>query len=65
VVANLGQAGIPFGMSFVGKPWSEEKLIGLAYAFEQKTQTGKTIKPVIVPTTELKVRGAAKYNDDL
>ncbi|MCX2746008.1 amidase [Mangrovivirga sp. M17] len=29
--------GMPVGISFVGRAWSEKKLIGLAYAFEQLT----------------------------
>ncbi|PYH98033.1 amidase signature enzyme [Aspergillus ellipticus CBS 707.79] len=29
--------GIPFGISFLGPKWSEEALIGMAYAFEQRT----------------------------
>ncbi|RHZ63575.1 putative amidase [Aspergillus thermomutatus] len=29
--------GIPFGISFLGPRWSEESLIGMAYAFEQRT----------------------------
>lgn len=30
--------GVPFGISFLGKKWSEEGLIGMAYAFEQRTK---------------------------
>ena len=30
--------GLPVGLSFVGRAWSEPKLIGLAYAFEQATR---------------------------
>ncbi|NMM50308.1 amidase [Marinigracilibium pacificum] len=30
--------GMPIGLSFVGKAWTEKKLIGLAYAFEQLTK---------------------------
>jgi amidase len=30
--------GLPCGISFVGTAWSEAKLIGLAYAFEQATK---------------------------
>lgn len=29
-------AGLPVGVSFMGRPWSEPRLIGLAYAFEQR-----------------------------
>ena len=31
-------AGLPVGLSFVGRPWSEGALIKFAYAFEQATQ---------------------------
>lgn len=44
---------IPFGISFLGEPFSEEKLIGLAYAFEQRTRVKGTIKPYIEAKTEL------------
>ena len=30
--------GLPIGLSFVGTAWSEARLIGLAYAFEQATR---------------------------
>lgn len=30
-------AGVPVGMDLLGQPWSEAKLLGLAYAFEQAT----------------------------
>ncbi|OJZ84570.1 hypothetical protein ASPFODRAFT_192611 [Aspergillus luchuensis CBS 106.47] len=36
--------GIPFGISFLGKKWSEEELIGMAYAFEQKTLIRNKLK---------------------
>jgi amidase len=45
--------GIPFGLSFAGRRWSEEGLVGLAYAFEQKTNARKAVHPYIVPKTEL------------
>lgn len=45
---------VPFGISFLAERFSEEKLIGLAYAFEQRTLVRDTIKPYIEPTTELK-----------
>ncbi len=32
---------LPAGLSFLGRAWSEEKLIGLAYAYEQATQHRK------------------------
>ena len=30
--------GLPVGLSFVGRPWSEGVLIKLAYAYEQATK---------------------------
>lgn len=33
---------VPLGLSFIGPAWSEATLIGLAYAFEQKTQARVT-----------------------
>jgi Asp-tRNA(Asn)/Glu-tRNA(Gln) amidotransferase A subunit family amidase len=30
--------GVPVGMDFLGKPWSEGKLLGYAFAFEQATK---------------------------
>lgn len=36
ITVPAGQAfGLPVGISFIGRAWSEAKLIGLAYAFEQ------------------------------
>lgn len=44
---------VPFGISFLGEHFSEQKLIGFAYAFEQRTKVRNTIKPYIEATTEL------------
>ncbi|KAK1752896.1 putative Glutamyl-tRNA amidotransferase subunit A [Echria macrotheca] len=45
---------VPFGLSFLGGKFEEEKLIALAYAFEQKTQVRiKGPKPYLVPNIEL------------
>src|SRR5258708_36554196 len=30
--------GLPVGVSFIGRAWSEEKLIALAYAYEQASR---------------------------
>ena len=30
--------GLPVGVSFIGRAWSEPKLFALAYAFEQATK---------------------------
>lgn len=45
--------GIPFGVAFAGKKWSEEKLVGFAYAYEQRTHWRYRLKPIVRPTTEL------------
>ena len=38
ITVPAGQAfGLPVGISFIGAAWSEPKLIGLAYAYEQAT----------------------------
>ena len=44
----------PIGISFMGAKWSEEKLIGYAYAFEQKTLVRqKGPQPYLLPRTQL------------
>ena len=50
---NATTPNLPFGISFMGPKWSEEMLIGLAYAFEQRTMVRNTVQPYILPTTEL------------
>lgn len=37
----------------MGRKFSEEKLISMAYAFEQRTKVRNTVQPYIVPKTEL------------
>lgn len=44
----------PFGFGFAGDYFSEEKLVGMAYALEQLTQVRKMVKPYMQPKTELK-----------
>ncbi|KAI3335244.1 glutamyl-tRNA amidotransferase subunit A [Ustulina deusta] len=46
-------ARIPFGISFLGNKFTEEKLISIAYAFEQMTKVKDSFQPYILPTTEL------------
>ncbi|KAL4800914.1 amidase signature domain-containing protein [Aspergillus venezuelensis] len=46
--------GIPLGISFLGPKWSEEALISMAYAFEQRTLARKGLRRVVEPSTELK-----------
>ncbi|KAK8099201.1 uncharacterized protein PG998_012442 [Apiospora kogelbergensis] len=50
---NATGPNLPFGIAFLGEHFSEEKLISLAYAFEQRTKVRNTIKPYIQPKTEL------------
>lgn len=47
--------GIPFGVTFMAEAWSEEKLLGLAYAFEQRTMVRQKISPLPqhIPKTEV------------
>lgn len=44
---------MPFGIAFIGRRWSEELLIALAYAFEQRTMTRQKMSPYINPTFDL------------
>jgi amidase len=43
--------GLPVGISFVGRAWSEQKLIALAYAYEQATK--KRRPPTFAPSADL------------
>ncbi|KAK1778285.1 amidase signature domain-containing protein [Copromyces sp. CBS 386.78] len=45
--------GLPFGLAFMGKRFGEERLIGLAYAFEQRTKVREQVRPYLVPKTEV------------
>jgi amidase len=45
--------GLPVGISFFGRAWSEPTLIRIAYAFEQATKARKS--PQFLPTVDLKV----------
>jgi amidase len=47
--------GIPFGLSFFASKFSEFELIGLAFAYEQATQTRlkRRAFPAAIPSTQL------------
>jgi len=47
--------GMPVGISFFGRAWSEPILIKIAYAFEQATKARRT--PQFLPTITLNPRG--------
>ncbi|OAP58457.1 putative amidase [Fonsecaea erecta] len=52
---NLIEAApnIPFGLSFLGARFDDAKLIGMAYAYEQRTHVRDKVSPYIVPETEI------------
>ena len=53
-MGNITKNNNPTGISFIGAKWSEEKLIGYAYAFEQKTMVRqKGPQPYFMPITQL------------
>lgn len=45
--------GFPIGLSFMGDLWSEESLIGMAYAYEQASSEREKLKRYIEPKTEI------------
>jgi amidase len=43
----------PFGISFIGRKFSEPTLIQAAYGFEQATKVRDTVKPYVLPNFQL------------
>ena len=52
-----------FGLSFIGPAWSETKLIGFAYDFEQRTKLRDTIQPYIKPKTEIRDAQQGRHDE--
>ncbi len=44
VPAGYSQTGLPIGLQIVARPWEEDKLLSMAYAFEQATKVRKPPK---------------------
>jgi len=44
VPAGYSQTGLPIGLQIVTRPWEEDKLLNMAYAFEQATKVRKPPK---------------------
>ena len=54
VTVPMGFAfGLPVGLSFFGRPWSEGRLLSFAFAFEQATHHRKP--PEFLPTADLTI----------
>jgi amidase len=51
-------AGLPVGISFFGRAWSEAKLIAYAYAYEQATKHRRP--PTFLPTVPGSVARATR-----
>ncbi len=44
VPAGYSNNGLPIGLQIVSRPWTEDKLLSMAYAFEQATKVRKAPK---------------------
>jgi amidase len=50
-------SGLPVGMSFIGRAWSEPQLISYAYSFEQATKARRSPEfASVVKTEDYRVR---------
>ncbi|MEQ1693761.1 MAG: amidase, partial [Gemmatimonas sp.] len=56
VSAGFYASGLPFGLEFSARPWTDAKLLGVAYAWEQAT--AKRRAPTLVETGMLAVTPA-------
>lgn len=56
VPAGFYASGLPFGLEFAGRPWTDGDLLGIAYAWEQATHPRKP--PVLVETGLLQITPA-------
>jgi amidase len=52
---NLVARGVnfPFGIAFISRKFSEEQLFAYAYAFEQASMARSTVKPFLLPKTQV------------
>ncbi len=47
VPCGYSEAGLPLSIQFVGKPFDDAKLLGIAHAYEQETQWGLQREPAL------------------
>ena len=52
--------GLPIGVSFLGPAWSEAKLLGLGFAFEQASKARR--EPEFLPNVALRPEVARAYD---